>query len=59
MTMHMLPQQVVTDILAFSGSIHAAKIEVVKSSLRIRFDNDKCKDICKEIHGLDPKKNQD
>ena len=49
MAKHMLPQQVVTDILAFSGSIHAAKIEVVKSSLKIRFDNDNYKDICKEI----------
>jgi len=49
MAKHMLPQDVVSDILAFSGSIHNAKIAAIKASLKKKFDTENLTRISREI----------
>ena len=54
MAKHSLAQEVVDDILNYSQTIHAAKLNVIKASLQKCYINDQnIQDICRDIDILD------
>ena len=59
MAKHMLSEEVVNDVLAFSGKIHSAKIEVVKAHLKRRSSDANIVNICDQIAEIDKISNLD